>query len=183
MASPRPSIGIFLARPDRTFYMAQKLRQRGFSVVHYNTVGYNGDPYVKISRRNTAALAHLLLRTNHDIYFTSIGFVPVFCLYLNKLLRRKPYVYNATGVKWAMFADRSKGRPFSHFFEHALYPFLLSRTFGGASRIVCNSYFLESTLAQRYPQYQDRLLTIYNGIEFERYSSGRHRPLPGVHEN
>ncbi len=183
MTSRRPSIGIFLARPDRTFYMAEKLRQRGFSVVHYNTVGYNGDPYVKISRRSTAALAHLLLRTNHDIYFTSIGFVPVFCLYLNRLLRGKPYVYNATGAKWAMFADRAKGRPFSQFFEHKLYPFLLSRVFGGASRIVCNSHFLESTLAQYYPQYKARLLTIYNGIEFERYSSGRRRTIPGVHEN
>jgi len=112
MTPRRPSIGIFLARPDRTFYMAEKLRQRGFSVVHYNTAGYDGDPYIKISRRNAVAFAHLLLRTNHDIYFTSIGFVPVFGLYLNRLLRGKPYVYNATGVKWAMFADRAKGRPF-----------------------------------------------------------------------
>jgi glycosyltransferase involved in cell wall biosynthesis len=183
MTSHCPSIGIFLARPDRTFYMAQKLRQRGFSVVHYNTVGYGRDSYVRISRRQIAALAHLLLRTNHDIYFTSIGFVPVFDLYLNRLLRGKPYVYNATGVKWAFFADRAKGRLFSSFFERTLYPFLLNRTFGGASRIICNSHFLESTLAQHYPQYQDRLLTIYNGIDFERYSSGRRGTIPGVSEN
>src|SRR5262249_49741278 len=73
MTSHRPSIGIFLARPDRAFYMAEKLRQRGFSVVHYNTVGYKEDSYVKISPRHAVALAYLLRRTNHDIYFTSIG--------------------------------------------------------------------------------------------------------------
>jgi len=82
-----------------------------------------------------------------------------------------------------MFADRAKGKPFSQFFEHKLYPFLLSRTLGGASRIVCNSHFLESILAQYYPQYRNRLLTIYNGIEFERYSSGRRCTIPGVYEN
>ena len=42
---------------------------------------------------------------------------------------------------------------------------------------------LESALAQHYPQYQDRLLTIYNGIDFERYSSGRRGTIPGVSEN
>jgi glycosyltransferase involved in cell wall biosynthesis len=183
MASGSPSIGIFLARPERTFYMAQKLRERGFPVVHYNTEGYNEDPYVKIPRGGVAALTYLLLRTNHDVYFTSIGFVPVFCLYLNKLLRRKPYVYNATGVKWAMFGDRSRGKPFARFFERRLYPFLLDRTFGGASRIVCNSRFLESTLAARYPQGRDRFLTIYNGIEFEWYSSGQRQIIPGIRAN
>ena len=183
MAPPRPSIGIFLARPERTFYMARKLRERGFPVAHYNTEGYDGDPYVKIPRAGVAALTHLLLRTNHDVYFTSIGFVPVFCLYLNKLLRGKPYVYNATGVKWAMFGDRARGKPFARFCERRLYPFLLDRTFGGASRIVCNSRFLESTLAARYPQSRDRFLTIYNGIAFERYSSGQRQIIPGITAN
>jgi len=180
MASSRPSIGIFLARPERTFYMAQKLRERGFPVVHYNIEGYNGDPYVKISRKGVAALTYLLRRTHHDVYFTSIGFVPVFGLYLNRLLRRKPYVYNATGVKWAFFGDRSRGKPFARFYERRLYPFLMDRTFGGASRIVCNSHFLESTLIERYPQSRNRFLTIYNGIEFERYSSGRWQIIPGT---
>ncbi len=180
MTSPQPSIGIFLARPDRTFYLAQKLRERGFPVVHYNTEGYKTDPYVQLPRGAAASLAYLLLHTKHDVYFTSIGFVPVFCLYLNKLLRRKPYAYNATGVKWAMFGDRARGKPFARFLEHQVYPFLMDRTFAGASRIPCNSHFLESTLASRYPHLRDRLLTIHNGIECERYSSGHRQIIPGT---
>lgn len=180
MTSPKPSIGIFLARPDRTFYLAQKLRERGFPVVHYNIEGYKNDPYVQLPHGAVSSLAYLLLRTKHDIYFTSIGFVPVFCLYLNKLLRRNPYVYNATGVKWAMFGDRARGKPFARFLEHRAYPFLLDRTFAGASRIPCNSHFLEATLAAHYPHLRDRLLTIHNGIEFERYSAGRRQGLPGT---
>ncbi|MGH7966026.1 MAG: glycosyltransferase family 4 protein [Candidatus Binatia bacterium] len=162
--------------------MAQKLRERGFEVVHYNIEGYKNDSYVRVRRGSTQALTHLLLRTNHDIYFTSLSFIPSSCLYLNRRLRGKPYVFNSTGVKWEMFRDRSQGKPFSHFFTHRFYPFLLDCTFAGASRIVCNSHFLESTLARRYPQYRDRLLTIYNGIESERYASGQRQNLPGVSE-
>jgi glycosyltransferase involved in cell wall biosynthesis len=57
---------------------------------------------------------------------------------------------------------------------------LLDRTFAGASRIPCNSHFLESTLAAHYPHLRDRLLTIYNGIEFERYSTGQRQRIPGT---
>lgn len=175
-----PSIGLFLPRPERSFYMAQKLRERGFEVVHYNTQGYLDDSFVKVRKGAAPALAYLLLRTNHDVYFTSLSFVPSSCLYLNKRLRGKPYVFNATGVKWEMFQDRSREKPFSDFFARRFYPFLLDRTFAGASRIVCNSRFLESTLAAHYPQYRARLLTIYNGIEFERYSCGQRQTLPGI---
>jgi glycosyltransferase involved in cell wall biosynthesis len=82
-----------------------------------------------------------------------------------------------------MFKDRSRGKPFSSVLEARLYPFLLERVFAGASRIVCNSHFLETTLAQRYPQYRERLLTIYNGVEFDRYVSGRRQCLSGSARN
>lgn len=180
MRSGKPSIGIFIARPDRTFYMAKKLRERGFQTVHYNTTGYREDPYVRLRGGPLSALSHLMLRTDHDVYFTSLSFIPSSCLYLNRRLRGKRYIFNATGVKWEMFSDRSTGKPFSRFLSHRLYPFLLNRTFAGASKIVCNSRFLEHTLAVHYPQYRDRLLTIYNGIEFERYSSGRRQAIRGV---
>ena len=182
MAGQKPSVGIFLARPDRSFHMARKLRERGFDIVHYNTVGYKDDPFVRLRGGRMAALAHLLLRTNCDVYFTSLGFVPSSWLYLNKRLRGKPYVFNATGLRWETFGDRSARKPFSRFFVQRFYPFLLDCTFSGASRIVCNSLFLERTLSVHYPQYKERLLTIYNGIEFDRYSSGRRRPLPGVNK-
>lgn len=178
--SRKPSIGIFLARPDRSFYLANKLRERGFEVVHYNTQRYRDDPYVRVRKEFPYALAHLLLRTNHDVYFTALSFTPSSCLYLNRLLRGKPYIYNSTGVRWEMFTDKAKKKPFSGFFVNHFYPFLSDRTYGGASRIICNSHFLESTIATRYPQYQDRLLTIYNGIEFERYACGKRQHIPGT---
>jgi glycosyltransferase involved in cell wall biosynthesis len=175
MATKKPSVGIFLARPDRTFHMARKLRERGFEIVHYNTGGYENDPYVRLRGGPIAVLAYLLRRTHHDLYFTSLGFVPSFWLYLNKCLRGKRYVYNATGVKWETFRERSSKKLFSRFFEHQFYPFLLDRSFAGASRIVCNSHFLEATLKLRYPQYEERFRTIYNGIDFEKYAPGQRR--------
>ena len=36
-------------------------------------------------------------------------------------------------------------------------------------------------ISVHYPKYKERLLTIYNGIEFDRYSSGRRQALPRVH--
>lgn len=182
MAPRRPSIGIFLARPDRSFYMARKLRERGFEVVNYNPHGYSDDPYVNIRHGFAPALSHLLARTNHDVYFTGLCFAPSVCLYLNRRLRNKPYVFNVTGVMWEEFRDRSRGKPFPSFFEQRFYPFLLDRTFAGASKIVCNSDFLKLSIAARYPKYRDRLLTIYNGIDFEGYSSGRPLLLPGINK-
>lgn len=180
MKLQKPSIAIFMARPDRSFYMARKLRERGFEVVNYNSGGYDNDPYVNLQGGFASALSHVLLRTNHDVYFTALCFIPSLCLYLNRQLRGKPYVFNITGLMWEMFRDRSRGKPFPTFFEHRFYPFLLDRIFAGASRIVCNSRFLESRIADRYPQYRDRLLTIYNGVEFERYSAGQRQLVPGV---
>jgi glycosyltransferase involved in cell wall biosynthesis len=178
----RPSIGIFLARPDRSFFMVRKLRQRGFEVDHYyDTKGYKEDSdWIKVRKGFLPSLMHLLFRTDHDIYFASLSFVPSLSVYLNRVLRGKPYVFNSTGVKWEMFKDRSRGKPFSNVLEARLYPFLLKRVFAGASRIVCNSHFLETTLAQRYPKYRERLLTIYNGIEFERYAFGQRQSLSGI---
>jgi glycosyltransferase involved in cell wall biosynthesis len=178
----KPSIGLFLPRPDRSYHMAKKLRERGFQVVHYNTEGYKDDAWIKVRNGFLPTLAHLLFRTNQDVYFASLNFVPSFDLYLNKLLRRKPYVFNSTGVHAAMYKDRSKGKPWPKFFERYYYPFLLDRTFAGASKIVCNSRFLESLLADEYPRYRARMMTIYNGIDFDRYSSGHRQSIPGVRE-
>jgi glycosyltransferase involved in cell wall biosynthesis len=162
--------------------MARKLRDRGFDVVNYNASGYNGGPYVKLGKGFPSALTHLLLRTDHDVYFTGLSFTPSISLYLNRRLRKKPYVFNMTGADWQAFDDRSKGKPFAGVFEKRIYPSLQECVFAGASRIVCNSRFLESAIAAHYPQYRDRLMTIYNGIESDQYSAGRRQPLPGIPE-
>jgi glycosyltransferase involved in cell wall biosynthesis len=180
VAEARPDIGIFMGRPDRTFYMARGLRDLGFDVVNYNTEAYGTDPVVRVEGRFLSALRHVLTRTDHAVYFTSLSFIPTLCLYVNRVLRGKPYVFNFTGVKWEMFMDRSRNKPFSGLWERRIYPFLMDRILAGAARIVCNSRFLEDYIAERSPQYRAKLLTIYNGIEFDRYSSGQRTPMPGV---
>jgi glycosyltransferase involved in cell wall biosynthesis len=169
-----------MARPDRSFYMARKLRELGFEVVHYNTRGYQEDRFIQVDGSFPAALLHLLSRTDHAVYFTSLSFIPSLCLYVNRILRGRPYVFNFTGVKWEMFRDRARGRPFAGFWERRLYPFLLERVFAGASKIVCNSRFLEQYVYSLSPRSRAKLITIYNGIEFDRYASGQRKQIPGV---
>ncbi len=180
MGKAKPDIGIFMARPDRSFYLAGKLRELGFEVVHYNTRGYENDSFVRVEPGFPAALRHVLLRTHHSLYLTSLSFTPSLCLYANRLLRGRPYVFNFTGVKWEMFRDRAWGKPFSGLWAERVYPFLLDRVFAGASKIVCNSRFLEQHVAAVAPHYRSKLMTIYNGIEFDRYAGGRRKLIPGI---
>lgn len=182
MRKAKPDIGIFMARPDRSFYLAGKLRELGFEVVHYNTRGYENDSFVRVEPGFPAALRHVLLRTNHSLYLTSLSFTPSLCLYANRLLRGRPYVFNFTGVKWEMFRDRAWGKPFSGLWEQRVYPFLLDRVFAGASKIICNSRFLEEYVASLAPRYRSKLLTIYNGIESDRYAAGQRKLIPGVNQ-
>lgn len=172
--SARPSIGIFLGRPDRSARLAAKLRQRGFPVVHYNHQGFDGEPYVQVDARLPGALTRVL-RTDHDVYLTGLSHVPGLSLYLNRALRGRPYVFNETSLNWESFHDRSKGKPFPRLFEHVVHPFLLRRTFAGAARIVCNSTFLADRMAERYPRFRGRITTIHNGIDVERFRGARAR--------
>ena len=175
----KPSIALFLARPERSDELGRRLRSRGFDVTHYNDPKASRVPVVPVDPRFPHALARVLFRTNHDAYFTSFSHGPAICLYLNRLLRRKPYVFNAVSVKWEMFREQSKTRAFSGFYERRLHPFLLERTFAGASRIVTNSRFLERTIGEFFPQYRSRVCTIYNGIDFEQAASGRRTSVNG----
>jgi glycosyltransferase involved in cell wall biosynthesis len=164
----RPSIGLFLGRPDRSARLAAGLRASGWSVTHYNTSAVDGDVVVPVRREFPYALASVL-RTDHDVYYTALTNVPSMCLYLNQRLRGRPYVFNATGIHWQGFADRARSRRFSRLFERSVHPFLLACAYRGASRIVCNSRFLETKIVERHPELRDRLLTIHNGIDFERF--------------
>jgi glycosyltransferase involved in cell wall biosynthesis len=170
--APAPSVGLFWGRPDRSVFLAQKLGERGFPVVHYNVRGYGGAPYVSL-RGDFASACARLLRTDHDVYFGSLAFTPMLCLWVNRRLRGKPYVFNCTGVMWEMFRDRARGKPLAGTFEHRVYPALARLILSGAARIVCNSRFLERALAVRHPDLVPRLTTVYNGIETTRYATGR----------
>jgi glycosyltransferase involved in cell wall biosynthesis len=57
---------------------------------------------------------------------------------------------------------------------------VMDRILSGASRIVCNSRYLRARLAQEFPEYAHKMTTIYNGIDFDRYASGRPISIDGV---
>lgn len=149
-------------------------------MVHYNIRGYRDGPYVKVAAGFLPALAQLILRTKHDVYLAALWFTPALCVYLNRLVTSRPYVFNLTGAMWEMFKDRARSKPLPGLFERVIYPLLLERVLAGSSRIVCNSRFLERTVAGRYEKYRARLGTIYNGIEAERYAAGRRQSITGI---
>lgn len=164
-----PDVGIVLDRPDRSYFLAEGLRQLGFRVVLYNNVK-GSTRYVSVGKGFPEILSHLLLRTNHDIYLTSTNFAPSLSLCCNRWLTRRPYLFVLNGAIWQYFKDRNRRKPFRSLRESHLYPFLLNRVFAGAQRIICNSHYLRKELNTLFPQYQEKSLTIYNGIDFERLS-------------
>jgi glycosyltransferase involved in cell wall biosynthesis len=171
-------VGILFGRPRRSQILAEKLRERGVSVTLYNK---DGDPgtYVAVPYSLFPLCSSLLLRS-HKVYLAAIGFLPSLCLYLNRVLRRVPYVFNATGLKSATYRERSKQWPFSSLVERVLYPALMDLVLSGASRIVCNSRYLESKLGVEFPKYRGKMVTIYNGIEFHQFASGQRSKIKHI---
>jgi len=173
-----PDIGIFFGRPERSHILAEKLRTQGFQVTLYNRRGLAGT-FVFVRYAFLPAFS-CLLSTHHQVYLTSLSFVPSFSLYLNMLVRGLPYVFNATGLKSAMYRDRSVRWLFPRLAERWLYPTLMNRVLAGASRIVCNSRYLQGRLASQFPQYAHKMITIYNGIDFDLFASGQRISIEGV---
>jgi glycosyltransferase involved in cell wall biosynthesis len=174
-----PSVGLFWGRPDRGAFLADKLGERGFPVVHYNVRGFGGAPYVPLRGDFPSACARVL-GTDHDVYLAALAFAPALCLWVNWRLRGKPYVFNCTGVMAETFRDRARGKPLPGTLERRVYPGLARLILDGAARIVCNSRFLERSLAARDPRLEPKLSTIYNGIDGRRYATGRPAAIPGV---
>jgi glycosyltransferase involved in cell wall biosynthesis len=162
-------VGILLDRPDRSLFLAKGLRERGFKVTVYNNVPGSTD-HTKIRERFSQLLLQTLSHTRHDIYLTSMLFNPALVLYLNRILARRPYIYTFNGADWHIFKDLSPHLPFPRLRENYLYPFLLSRIFHAARHVICNSDYLRQEVQARFPKLQDRLSTIYNGIDFDRFS-------------
>lgn len=109
-----------------------------------------------------------------------MGAVPSLCLYLNRVVRGLPYIVNATGLRSQTYRDRSRKWPFSRIAERWLYPALTDRALAGASRIICNSRYLQARLESQFPKYAHKMTTIYNGIEFDRFASGRPISIDGI---
>lgn len=171
-------VGIFFGRPVRSHMLAQELRARHFQVSLYNNRGLPGT-YTLVPDRFVPACLRLLA-TQHQIYLTSFCFTPALCLSLNHLLRGRPYVFNAVGLLSALYRERAQRWLFPRLAEHQVYPTLMDRILRGASRIVCNSRYLQDKLASQFPQYAQKMLTIYNGIEWDRFASGVPIAIEGV---
>lgn len=171
-------IGIFFGRPERSHMLADQLRSRGFRVTLYNRRGLPGT-FVFVRYAFLPAFFHLL-STHHQVYLTSLSFVPSFSLYLNLAVRGLPYVFNATGLKSAMYRDRSARWPLPRLVERWVYPALMNRVLAGASRIVCNSRYLQGKLESQFPGFAYKMTTIYNGIDFDLFASGRRISIEGV---
>lgn len=177
----RPDIGIFFGRPERSHLLAEKLRARGFRVTLYNDRGLPGT-YKTLGHSFVPALLGLL-SSQHHVYVTPLSFIPSLCLSLNRVLRRRPCVFNATGLKSATYRERSRKWPLRRTAERWLYPALMRLVMAGASRVVCNSRYLQERLASQFPQHGHKIVTIYNGIEFERFGSGRPVALDGIFQS
>jgi glycosyltransferase involved in cell wall biosynthesis len=169
-----PDIGIFFGRPVRSQMLAEELRTQGLSVAIYNNEGTPGT-YTHTPLSCFPAL-YRLFSTHHQIYLTSSCFLPAVSLYLNWRARGIPYVFNAVGLMSPTYRERSGRRLLGPVAERWLYPTLLGRIFVGARAIVCNSRYLQGRLAAEFPPMAPKMLTIYNGIEFDRFASGK--PLP-----
>jgi glycosyltransferase involved in cell wall biosynthesis len=174
----RLDVGIFFGRPVRSQSLAMELRARGFSVTIYNDRGAPGT-YKPVPMRFFPALARIF-STHHNVYLTSFCYTPALCLYLNRLIRGIPYIFNAVGLISATYQERSLRWPFPRLPERWFYPLLTDRILGGASGIVCNSEYLQRRLALEYPKYAHKMVTIYNGIDFEAYAKGQTVTLAGI---
>ena len=173
-----PDIAIFFGRPVRSHILAEQLRRKGFRVTLYNTRGLPGT-YVSIPRTFLPALCRLF-PTHHQIYLTSYSSFPALCLYLNRIIRGLPYVFNAVGLMSPTYHDRSRRWPCPGLAARGLYPALTDRVLGGASCIVCNSRYLQRELASEFPHYAHKMSTIYNGIDVARFTSGQPIALNGI---
>lgn len=166
--SARPDVGIFFGRPDRCHALAGELRRRGFPVTVYNDPGAPGTD-VPVRCAFGPALVRLAA-SRHDVYLTSLSFVPSLSLALNRCLRGRPYVFNATGLKRAMYRDRARRWAAPWVAERLVYPALTRLVLAGAARIVCNSHYLERRLRAAYPRHAAKMCTVYNGIDVARFA-------------
>jgi glycosyltransferase involved in cell wall biosynthesis len=164
-----PDIGIVLDRPDRSGFLAEGLCRRGLRVTLYNNVP-TSSRHVAIPSSFVGGLAHLTRHTDHDLYFTSASFSPALQLYCNRWMTGRPYVFVLNGAIWQFFKDRRSGLPFRRVVDGHVYPSLLRRILAGARHVVCNSHYLRAAVEAAFPLVRGKVLTIYNGVDFARFS-------------
>jgi len=162
------NIGFWFPRPDRGARLAEEIRKQGNHVSIYHNLSVPGSQsYVHKTPYHLLRGLTSLLSTEHDVYYTSSSFVPVLQLYLQNLIRGKPYIYTLNAPIWAYYKD--KNGVFSGLWSVVIYPLLLKMALSRASSIVANSIFLSDILIAKFPMYKNKIAAIHNGINFDMY--------------
>ena len=164
-------IGFWIPRPSRGTILAEKLRNKGHKVTIYHFNPIPGEQ--KDIRQINYGLRHTLelINTQHDIYYTAHTFIPAFQLAINKLIKKKPFIFNPGGVIWEYYNERSNNSKFN-LLKSSIYPKVLNLILSKTDSIIGNSKFLAGKFKEKYPQYKNKTTSIYNGINYESIDNG-----------
>ena len=176
------NLGILFGRWNRYYWLSQFLKRKGIEVTIYHNNGIQG-AYTRIPYSLFRTLGFVLRNANHDIYNTSGFFMPSLVLCVNKVMRKIPYVVTINGLLPEEFICRGGRGILGWLKRKIMYPFLYYVILNFADFIICNSHYLQRKITADYPQYKNKILSIHNGIEFSKYSSGNRKDIPGVQSN
>ena len=166
-------IGFWFPRPERGARLAEELRRLGHSVTIYHDQAVPGDQaYVQKVDYSFISGIRRLRSLSHDVMYTSRSFKPVLQLYANRCLGGSPYVYTINGVIWEYYNDRASTSKLG-FISKFAYPTLFRLAVSGAGIVVANSSFLAEQIKLRIPKESGKIVSIYNGINYEGIESGK----------
>lgn len=168
VAETRPlDIGFWFPRPDRGSRLAEELRKHGHGVTIYHSQDVPRDQrFVQRVPYGLWSGLKSLWKTDHEVYYTSSSFIPVFQLCLLRLFRRKPYVYTLNAPIWVYYSEM-KGRLVGRLWARFIYPALLKLVISEAGSITTNSIFLSDLMKSKFPPYRGKIVPVHNGINFE----------------
>lgn len=170
-------IGFWFPRPKRGARFAEELRKLGHQVIIYHSKPIPGNQsYVQKVPYHWRTGLKILMRTSHNVYYTSRSFLPVLQLCANRCITGRPYVYTLNAPIWAYYGERNKQLWMQKVRSSLVYPLLLRIVLWGAGAIVTNSHFLSLSLSKRFLSQSHKIKPIYNGVDFEAIEAGEEKP-------
>lgn len=170
-------IGFWFPRPKRGARLAQELRNLGHRVTIYHNKPIPGDQScVQMVPYHWGTGLKILMRTSHDVYYTSRSFLPVLQLCANRCIAGRPYVYTINAPIWTYYGERGKQLWMRGIRSSLIYPLFLRIGAWGAGAIVTNSHFLSQSLSKRFASQSHKIKPIYNGVDFEAIQAGEEKP-------